>query len=42
VDKQYIERECYACEMKIMVISHDVSERYYCVTCAYAKLGATP
>jgi hypothetical protein len=42
MNKEYVKRECYACEMMIMVISHDVSERYYCVTCAYSKLGATP
>lgn len=39
MNSTYIERKCYKCDVAIMVISHDVSERYYCHSCAMLKLG---
>lgn len=39
MNTQYLERSCYSCEVTIMVASHDISERYYCQTCAIAKVA---
>lgn len=37
--KHYTERKCWDCDVDLMVISHDVSERYYCNSCAWAKFS---
>lgn len=39
MNKSYTQRKCYKCDIDIMVISHDVSERYYCYGCAMSKLS---
>ena len=39
--KHFIERNCYSCDIDLMVVSHDVSERYYCNSCAWAKFSGT-
>lgn len=36
----YENRLCYGCAITIMVATHDISERNYCQTCAFSKIGA--
>jgi cbb3-type cytochrome oxidase cytochrome c subunit len=39
MNKSYIKRKCHKCDSNLMVLSHDVSERYYCYGCAMSKMS---
>lgn len=36
---KYKEARCAKCDDLIMVMSHDVSQHFYCQSCAWAKFG---
>jgi len=36
----YENRLCHGCAIAIMVATYDVSERNYCQTCAFSKIGS--
>jgi len=42
MDNYYFEASCHGCECLLSINENDRTDsgRYYCYTCAYAKVGA--